>query len=175
MENEQAGSNPAGDAVRAELQDIMTNTANPLHAGYWKNDSKVLDLVGQKYKAAYGGGTVDLGTGLDVRASDPASTLPPEVRAPAEPLATSPDVDFQGRVDTALRDRWGVAHDAKKATLQVTAEHLFSGDLGGVDGEVFAALEANVLDGLQPGATVQAHLLFAQFLDDLARLRQSQS
>ncbi len=173
MENE-GSSSPAGDAVRAELSDIMTNTANPLHAGYWKNDSTVMRKIDQKYKAAFGGGTVDLSDGVDVRASDPASTPPTEARASAEPLAASPDIDFQGQVDTALRAQWGVAHDAKKATLQVTAEHLFSGDLGGVDGEVFAALEANVLDGLQPGATVQAHLLFAQFLDDLARLRQGQ-
>ncbi len=171
METE-GSSSPAGDAVRAELSDIMTNTANPLHAGYWKNDSKVLDLVGQKYKAAYGGGTVDLGDGLEVRASDPASTPPPEARAPAEPPAASPDVDFQGRVDTALRDRWGVAHDAKRAELLVTMEHLFGGDVGGLDGTIFATLEERLLSGLSPAAEVQAHVVFAQFLDDLAQLRQ---
>ncbi len=175
METE-GSSSPAGDAVRAELADIMTNTANPLHAGYWKNDSTVMRKIDQKYRTAFGGNTVDLSDGLTAGESMPTRLPEPPREAPvsAETSAASPDIDFQGRVDTALRDRWGVAHDAKKATLQVTAEHLFSGDLGGVDGAIFEALEANVLDGLQPGATVQAHLLFAQFLDDLARLRQGQ-
>ena len=174
METE-GSSSPAGDAVRAELSDIMTNTANPLHAGYWKNDSTVMRQIDQKYKAAFGGGTVDLSDGVDVRASDPASTPPTEARAPAEPLATSSDVGFQGQVDTALRDRWGVAHDAKRAELLVTMEQLFGGDVGGLDGTIFATLEERLLSGLSPAAEVQAHVVFAQFLDDLARLRQSQS
>ena len=177
MENEQAGSNPAGDDVRNEVADIMSNKQNPRHEGYHRQDKKVLDYVDGLYKKAYGTATVDLSDGLTAGESMPTRLPEPPREAPvsAETSAASPDIDFQGRVDTALRDRWGVAHDAKKATLQVTAEHLFSGDLGGVDGAIFEALEANVLDGLQPGATVQAHLLFAQFLDDLARLRQSQS
>ena len=160
-------TSPAGNALREQVAGIM---ADP----QWGRNPALGRKVEQLYRDQYGTRSVDLSDGVDVEASNPASPLPTEARAPAEPLATSPDVDFQGQVDTALRDRWGVAHDAKKAALHVTAEHLFSGDLGGVDGEVFAALEANVLDGLQPGATVQAHLLFAQFLDDLARLRQGQ-
>ncbi len=160
-------TSPAGDALREQVAGIM---ADP----QWGRNPALGRKVEQLYRDQYGTRSVDLSDGVDVEASNPASPLPTEARALAEPLATSPDVDFQGQVAAALRERWGVAHDAKKATLHVTAEHLFSGDLGGVDGEVFAALEANVLDGLQPGATVQAHLLFAQFLDDLARLRQGQ-
>ena len=175
MENE-PGSSPAGDAVRAELSDIMTNTANPLHAGYWKNDSTVMRKIDQKYKAAFGGNTVDLSDGLTAGESMPTRLPEPPREAPvsAETSAAAPDIQFQAQVDAGLRDRWGLAHDTKRAAIQTTAEHLFRGVPGGLDGEVFAALEANVLDGLQPAATVQAHLLFAQFLDDLARLRQGQ-
>ncbi len=167
MEN-QADTSPAGDALREQVAGIM---ADP----QWGRNPALGRKVEQLYKDQYGTGTVSLSDGVDVRASDPASTPPTEARAPAEPLATSPDVDFQGQVDTALRDRWGVAHDAKRAELLVTMEHLFGGDVGGLDGKIFATLEERLLSGLSPSAEVQAHVVFAQFLDDLARLRQSQS
>ena len=160
-------TSPAGDALREQVAGIM---ADP----QWGRNPALGRKVEQLYKDQYGTGTVSLSDGVDVRASNPASTPPPEARAPAEPLAAAPDVDFQGQVDTALRDRWGVAHDAKRAELLVTMEHLFGGDVGGLDGTIFATLEERLLSGLSPAAEVQAHVVFAQFLDDLARLRQGQ-
>ncbi len=162
-------TSPDAPAFREEVERLM---AEP---DYGRSTAKQAK-VDQLYKDRYRGPPLAIGDGIEVPESMPTRLPEPPHEAPvsAEPLATAPDVAFEDQVAAALRAKWGVAHDAKKATLHVTAEHLFSGDLGGVDGAIFAALEDNVLDGLQPGATVQAHLLFAQFLDDLARLRQGQ-
>ncbi len=161
-------TSPDAPAFREEVERLM---AEPDYGRSTVKQAK----VDQLYKDRYRGPPLAIGDGIEVESMPTRPPEPPrEAPVSAETSATSPDVDFQGRVDTALRDRWGVAHDAKKATLQTTAEHLFRGVPGGVDGAIFEALEANVLDGLQPGATVQAHLLFAQFLDYLTRLRQGQ-
>jgi hypothetical protein len=37
--DETPSNNPAGDALRNEMSDIMSNVANPLNAGYRRNDA----------------------------------------------------------------------------------------------------------------------------------------
>jgi len=60
-EGQTPGSTPdAGEALRAEMHDIMTNPANALHAGYTRGDAAVLKEIDTKYKSVYGSGTVDL-------------------------------------------------------------------------------------------------------------------
>ncbi len=112
MENEQAGSSPAGDAVRAELADIMTNTANPLHAGYWKNDSTVMRQIDQKYKAVYGGNTVDLSDGLTAGGLDegqrPGSTEDAGTASPE-------DAEADARALAQLRSEKGDQFDSEIA------------------------------------------------------------
>jgi len=48
------------EAVRSEVADIMTNTANPRNAGYWKQDTAVLEYVTELYRKAYGDGRVEI-------------------------------------------------------------------------------------------------------------------
>ncbi len=107
MENEPS-SNPAGEAVRVELQDIMTNKANPLHEGYWRKDPHVMNQIDQKYKAAYGGGTVDLSDGLTVAGLDrgqrPGSTEDAEAVSPE-------DAEADTRAIAQLHDEWSDQFD----------------------------------------------------------------
>lgn len=51
-------------ALRTEMQDIMTNKANPMYEGYRKQDPAVMKSIDDKYKAAYGNGVVKIGTGV---------------------------------------------------------------------------------------------------------------
>jgi len=59
MGSKEGGTGMSGDAVRAEVADIMHNKNNPKNAGYWRQDKAVLDYVEELYKKAYGAGTVD--------------------------------------------------------------------------------------------------------------------
>lgn len=53
-------SSATADSVRAEVADIMTNTSNPKHALYWKQDKATLQYVEDLYRKAYGDGKVEI-------------------------------------------------------------------------------------------------------------------
>ena len=136
MENEQAGSNPAGDDVRNEVADIMSNKQNPRHEGYHRQDKKVLDYVDGLYKKAYGTATVDLSDGLTAGGLDegqrPGST---------EDAASPKDAEADDFAIRELRGEWGDRFDtqiddarhgmmALSTTLGVDADDLIGAFLG---------------------------------------------
>ncbi len=148
METE-GSSSPAGDAVRAELQDIMSNTENPKHAAYLMQDKKVMEYVDSRYKAAYGAGTVDLSDGL--MAGGEERTKDTEFSSDAS--ATE--------VQAALRQEFGTNYDAVMASAQSAVTHLFHGSAGQ------AALEAVSEQVVAKGPKAEA--LAVRFLADLDR------
>ena len=138
MENEPS-SNPAGEAVRAELQDIMTNKANPLHEGYWRNDPQVIKRIDEKYKAVFGTGTVELSDGLTVGGSDKEQAPDSGERAGA---ALPEDAEADTRAIAQLQDEWSDRFDTKMEDARQGLTAL-SATLGaGADDLIGAYLEA---------------------------------
>ncbi len=149
MENE-PGSSPAGDAVRAELADIMSNKENPKHAGYLMQDKKVMEYIDSRYRGAYGAGTVDLSDGLT--AGGEAQTT--DTASASDASATEVQAD--------LRQEFGTNYDAVMASAQSAVTHLFPGSAGQ------AALAAVSEQVVAKGPKAEA--LAVRFLADLDRI-----
>ncbi len=155
MENE--AGNPAGDALRGELADIISNPNNPLHAGYVRGDPHVKAHLDRRYADVYGRGIVELSDGIEIRGSRPAREFGPGA------LAEDTDSAFHTRVHAECHTR-GI----DLSSAQAEGDRLFAGP----DGEVvLAVLEDQVLVGLAPEAETQAHAEMGAYLADLHRLR----
>lgn len=144
---------PAAEALRAEVRDIATNPSNPRHVGYTRNDPQVAAYLGQRYAEVYGSGAVDVSSGVDVQGSGQGPGAPESAHAASAALESDPM--FQSEVAEALRQRFGDGYAGTLEGIRATGEQLVhaAGDKG------FDDLEAWLLDGLSPGATVQAHVL----------------
>lgn len=150
---DEPGSTPAAEAVRAEMNDIMTNKANPLHAGYWAKGAKVLEQIDQKYAGVYGSGKVTLGEGLSVGGEAPQEGETPEA---AEARARN-EVILQ-----PLRQEWGEQFEANFAGARAEARELFADHA-----DLFDELGARIRE-----AGPKAEALAVRFLADLGKLRK---
>lgn len=149
---DEPGSNPAGEALRAEVGDIMSNKANPLHAGYWAKDAKVMEQIDQKYASVYGGGKGSL---LD------SVSAGGEADAPAREAHA--DATAQAEADANLRQELGADYEPVLTAGRPVAAHLFPG----LEGRAAFDFVAERLAEYGPKAEVLVARLFA----DLAKLK----
>ena len=141
------------DAVRTEVQQVMTNPQHPHHEGYTKGWTTANRYVDSLYRRIPGGAT-------KVQLDAPIGATPtPEASDAAA-------ADLQSAVSTALTERGirGIDKNGAKAE----GERLFAGK----DGQAVLDLLEAPLDGLAPQAEVQAHVVLASYLADLNRLRR---
>ncbi len=123
------GESAAAEALRAEVKDIATNTVNPRHVGYKKNDPGVARYLEGRYREVYGSGTVEMGDGLVAKGSKPNSVPADRPKEGEAPQAA--DAEIESATEEQLRAEWGDRFDENMVLARQTARELFPGPEGG--------------------------------------------
>ena len=98
-----ARGNPALEAARAEMKDVMTNAQNPRHAGYQRGDTQVSAYLDGLYKKAVPeSAPVEIDQGLSAGGPDDATpALSPEDLQTVEGLKQEWGEHYEAHSDDA--------------------------------------------------------------------------
>jgi hypothetical protein len=137
----------AGDQVKSELADIMSNPQNQMHEGFKRNDPVVNAHIDKLYRKCYGTAPA---------IEDPGVTI--SIPLSQEALEAKEASEAQSR----LRRELGESYEATMTDMRVGANHLF----GGPDGQQLLTVFTEKLSGL--GSKGEA--LGYRYLAELSKL-----